>query len=64
MAETLVIDNTMTVPGQPAVLVTGEHDLASLTEVVSRIAEAPRPPRAWYIAFGITVTLTVVLGWR
>ncbi len=62
MADTREIDNTVTLPGQPAVLVTGDHDLASLTEVVAGIAEAPRPPRGWYIAFGVSMTLLMILG--
>ena len=35
----------------------GETVLARITDNVARIAEAPRPPRAWYIAFGISLLL-------
>jgi Ni/Fe-hydrogenase subunit HybB-like protein len=61
MADITEIDNTLSTPGTPPVLVTGDHDLASLTEVVSQIAEAPRPPRAWYIAFGVSVSFLLIL---
>jgi Ni/Fe-hydrogenase subunit HybB-like protein len=61
MAEAAQVDNTMTEPGRPAVLMTGEQNLASVTQVVSRVGEAPRPPRAWYIAFGISSALTLIL---
>ena len=56
------IDNTLDIPGQRAPLVTGGHDFSSLTDTVAAVWEAPRPPRAWYIAFGISVTLLAILG--
>ena len=34
-------------------LVIGDNDFGSVTDKVCRIAEAPRPPRAWYIALAI-----------
>ena len=37
-----------------------KHPFAQVTEVVSRVAEAPRPPKAWYIAFAISSTLMLV----
>ena len=41
----------------------GENAFARITDNVSRIAEAERPPRAWYIAFAAALTmLTVFLG--
>lgn len=43
-------------------LVLGNHDFASVTETVCNIQERPKPPRAWYIAFTISVTLLGVLG--
>jgi len=36
-------------------------ELASVTGTVSRIVER-KPPRAWYIAFGVSATFTLVLG--
>lgn len=62
MAEpkTVEIDNTQSDPTRPAVLVTGAHDLKSITELVSRIAEAPKPPRAWYVAMAFSSALLLV----
>ena len=34
---------------------------SGITAQVCGIVERPRPPRAWYIAFGISVTFTLVL---
>ena len=56
------IDNTLDIPGQRAPLVLGGHDFTSVTDTVSAVWEARRPPRAWYIAFAIAVTLLAVLG--
>jgi Ni/Fe-hydrogenase subunit HybB-like protein len=56
------LDNTIDLPGQRAPLVLGDHDLTSVTNTVAAVWEAPRPPRAWYIAFSISVTLLAVLG--
>ncbi len=41
-------------------LVIGENDLGSVTDKVCRIAEAPRPPRAWYISFAIFAPLAAM----
>jgi len=41
-------------------LVTGDQDLHSITETVSKIAERPKPPRAWYMAFAVSSSLTVM----
>ena len=45
----------------------GETSLARITDNVSRIAEAPRPPKAWYIAFAAALTLLAAfvgsVGW-
>ena len=45
----------------------GDNVFARITDNVSRIAENPRPPRAWYIAFGIAQLLLLTflgsLGW-
>ncbi|MFH1278008.1 MAG: NrfD/PsrC family molybdoenzyme membrane anchor subunit [Candidatus Eisenbacteria bacterium] len=47
------------VKGAP--LLAGDHDFAWVTETVCSIVEKPRPPRAWYIAFGVSVMFTGVL---
>ena len=55
-------DDTLTAdPTRRAPLITGEHDFASITETVSRLAERPRPPLAWFVAFGVSVALTGML---
>jgi Ni/Fe-hydrogenase subunit HybB-like protein len=41
----------------------GDNMFAQITDNVTRIMEAPKPPRAWYIAFGIALSmLTMFLG--
>src|SRR5690606_18852353 len=47
-------------PRQRPPLVTGEQTLHSVTETVSKIAERPKPPRAWYVAFAISSSLTLM----
>ncbi len=56
-----VVDNTADDPTRRAPLALG-HDLASVTDTVCGIVEQPRPPRAWYVAFGISALVTGVLG--
>lgn len=56
------IDNTLEIPGRRPTLITGGHDFGSLTDRVAAVWEAPRPPRAWYIAFTIAVVLLAILG--
>jgi molybdopterin-containing oxidoreductase family membrane subunit len=55
------IDNTWERPGERAPLITGGLDLTSVTDVACAPWEAPKPPRAWYIAFGCSVFLLVVV---
>ena len=40
----------------------GDNVFARITDNVSRIAEAERPPRAWYIAFACALTMLTVFG--
>ncbi len=56
------IDNTANDPAVRPTLIVGDNDLASVTEKVCRIAEQPKPPRAWYIAFAVSLSLLGVLG--
>ncbi len=56
-----VEDNTIDDPTRRAPLVLGDQDLASVTQTVCEIAERPRPPMAWYAAFGVSVTLSMGL---
>jgi molybdopterin-containing oxidoreductase family membrane subunit len=51
------IDNTYEDPGRRAPLLTGHHDYTSVTEAVCSLAERPKPPLAWYVAFGFSVAL-------
>jgi Ni/Fe-hydrogenase subunit HybB-like protein len=37
-----------------------EDKYAQVTEVVSRIAETPKPPKAWYIAFAIAFCMMIM----
>ncbi len=46
----------------PPALVQGRDDFASLTETVCRVTEAPKPPREWYLIFGVAVMLLGLLG--
>ncbi len=55
-------DNTTTDPTVRAPLVLPGNDYASVTDKVCRIVEARRPPKAWYVAFSVAASLTVVLG--
>ncbi len=48
-------------PRRRAPLVTGDQDFASVTETVTHLA-LRKPPRAWYIAFGISMALLGLLG--
>ena len=49
-------------PVRRAPLVLGAADYGTVTEKVCRIVEAPRPPKAWYVAFGVASAFTGVLG--
>ncbi|MEW6337973.1 MAG: NrfD/PsrC family molybdoenzyme membrane anchor subunit [Acidobacteriota bacterium] len=56
-----VVDNSLEDPRRRAPLVLGENDFTTVTEKVCAIAERPRPPREWYIAFAISASLAAVL---
>lgn len=57
----VVTDNTTEDPRRRTVLVLGDQDFGTVTDKVAGIVEAPRPPRAWYIAITITATFTLIL---
>ncbi len=46
----------------PPPLVTGNTDIKAVTEIVSRVAEQPRPPKIWYVLFAIAIALLGTLG--
>ncbi len=55
-------DNTIDDPKQRAPLVLGDQNFGSVTDTVCHVAEAYRPPTAWYVAFAISSSLLGVLG--
>lgn len=59
-AVTAPIDNTIETPGHRAPLVLGGRNYTDVTENVCEIAEAPKPPLAWYIAISISSSLTLM----
>ncbi|MGA2618196.1 MAG: quinol:electron acceptor oxidoreductase subunit ActD [Thermoguttaceae bacterium] len=58
------IDNTAEDPRRRAVLVAGRaaEGLHAVSAGICAVAEARRPPRAWYAAMGVAVTALAVLG--
>jgi len=56
----LPIDNTFEDPTKRAPLVLRHETFNAVTEDICRVNESPRPPRAWYIAFGISVVLALI----
>lgn len=54
-------DNTLIDPDVRPPLMSGKNTLGSITEQVASLAERQKPPRAWYIAFAISSSLTVML---
>ena len=46
----------------PANLIEGDPSFTQVTQEVAGITEWPKPPRAWYIAFAIALTLLGILG--
>lgn len=56
-----ILDNTLEDPTQRAPLVLGANDFTSVTQKICSITERPKPPKAWYVAFAISSSLTGVL---
>ena len=56
------VDNTFEDPGRRAQLVLGGLDYGGVTENVTSLWEATRPPRAWYITLGISMLFMAILG--
>ena len=59
---TLPADNTFNDPAQRAPLVLNHADFGSVTETICSVHEARRAPRAWYIAFAISLAFMSILG--
>ena len=55
-------DNTTDDPRFRAPLVTGNLDFSGITANVADLAERSTPPKAWYIALGISLSLLGLLG--
>ncbi len=62
MLDDALLDNTGEIPGVRTPLVLGGHDLGTVTDAVCDVTERPRPPRAWYIAFAISVSVLAMFG--
>jgi len=58
------IDNTGEDPARRATLILGTtgESFSAVTEGVCRLAEIAKPPRAWYVAFAISVALMSMMG--
>ncbi len=48
-------------PTQRAPLVSPDLEFKDVTQTVCEVAEKPKPPKAWYVAFGISLALTGML---
>ncbi|HVT81352.1 MAG TPA: NrfD/PsrC family molybdoenzyme membrane anchor subunit, partial [Phycisphaerae bacterium] len=57
------LDNTGNDPKHRAPLVVGDSaTFHMITEKICGVAEAPRPPKAWYIGFGVAFVFLNILG--
>lgn len=61
MSQPAIWDNSQDQPGRRAPLVLGDDRFATITERVASIAERPKPPLWWTVAFSVSLGLTVVL---
>jgi Ni/Fe-hydrogenase subunit HybB-like protein len=52
-----VVDNTFNDPRHRTPLVLGRDDFAAVTETVCQVTERRHPPKAWYVAFGISASI-------
>ncbi|MCH2137903.1 MAG: polysulfide reductase NrfD [Phycisphaerales bacterium] len=62
---TLPVDNPMNVDESPdtrAPLIIGHESFDTVTAEICRVNEAKKPPRAWYIAMAMSVSLLGLLG--
>ena len=55
------LDNTGVDPSHRAKLVVGDNDFHSITDKVCGIPEARETPRAWWVLFAISSSLTLLL---
>jgi Ni/Fe-hydrogenase subunit HybB-like protein len=59
---TVMIDNTFDDPTRRAPLILEHKTFDTVTAKVASVAEAKKPPRAWYICFGISLVFAGMLG--
>jgi len=55
-------NNSTDDPTRRAPLVVGDNDFRSVTAKVCGVVEARHPPKAWYVAFAVSVAVTGMLG--
>ena len=55
-------DNTWDDPSRRAPLITGGLDYDGVTRAVHDVAEAPKPPKAWYVCMVISLVWLAILG--
>ncbi len=60
MSTISTVDNTTSDPRRRAPLVLGDATMRNVTETVARIAERPKTPLAWYVAFAVASSATVM----
>ena len=56
------LDNTYDDPSKRTPLVLGELDYGGVTDTVSKIWEAEKQPKIWYIVLGLALSLLLMLG--
>ena len=56
------LDNTYDDPSTRTPLVLGELDYGGVTDTVTKIWEAEKQPKIWYIVLGLALSLLLVLG--
>ena len=49
-------------PIRKPALVQGDNDFSSVTDIICKVAETPKPPKAWYVTFTIALGLLGGLG--
>ncbi len=55
------LDNRAEIPGRRAPLVLGGAEFDDVTQAVTSPVERPKPPRAWYVALAVSLSLTGLL---
>ncbi len=58
---TTIVEQTTEDPRKRPPCIIGDNDLTTVTDTVCSIVESPKPPKAWYVAFGVACALTGVL---